>query len=85
MRGSNAGSTPARSFYMGDVMKVVILQCMAGTDIVRNVGEVHEIEDTEAQRFIEAGACELFADETPVAGGPQSAEGGPLKVVRKRK
>jgi hypothetical protein len=66
-------------------MKVVILQCLAGTDMVRNVGEVHEIEDSEAARFIEAGIAEAFVEETPVAGGPQSDEGGPVKVAKKRK
>lgn len=85
MWGYDAGSIPARSFYMGDVMKVVILQCLAGTDIVRNPGEVHEIEDAEAGRLVEAGIAEAFVEETPVAGGPQSSEGVPLKVVRNRK
>ena len=66
-------------------MKVVILQCLAGTEYVRNPGEVHEYDEAEAASLIAAGIAEAFVEETPVVGGPQSDEGGPVKMTKKRK
>lgn len=67
-------------------MKIKILQCLAGTNHVRNAGEIHEYEDIEAGRLIAAGIAEAVADETTAGGGQQDdAEGEPAKVSKKRK
>lgn len=41
-------------------MKVRMLSMQAGERFQRNIGEVHDIEDSEADRLIRAG----FAEET---------------------
>ena len=39
-------------------MKVKILQCMAGSDFVRDVGDICEVDNDEGERIIAAGFAE---------------------------
>lgn len=46
-------------------MHVKMIQCQAGTDFVRNPGDVVEVSDAEAIRMIEAGIALPVRDNVP--------------------
>lgn len=57
--------------------KVRYLQCMAGDRFTRNVGDVANVSDDEAKRFVAAGYAEIVADEK--AGGESDKKAGGKK------
>jgi len=44
-------------------MKVEFLQVLGGKKGIYNVGEVHDLPEYNAKRFIEHGICKLLEDE----------------------
>lgn len=48
--------------------KVRYLQCMAGDRFTRNVGDVGEVSEDEAKRFVAAGYAEIVANDKKAGG-----------------
>lgn len=55
-------------------MKIKLKTCLAGADFTRNSGEIIEVSEAEAVRFLEAGLAEALPDVTAIetATAPQA-------------
>lgn len=62
-------------------MKIKYLTCLAGTNHVRNIGDILDTPDDEAGRLIEAGFAEIVPEETPPVAANQD-DAKPKKKVK---
>ena len=53
-------------------MKIKYLVCSAGSDFVRNVGDIADVDDAEGLRYVAAG----YAEIVPVPESPPDAHLG---------
>jgi hypothetical protein len=65
-------------------MKVKMLTGMQGPTTSRNRGEIHEVDDGEAQRLVDAGFAELLPGESAKTKAPESTAlaGAPEAAVK---
>lgn len=62
-------------------MKVRMLQCQAGSDFVRSVGDTIDVDDAEGARMVDAQIAEAIGPETATTK-PQRTAAKPKGVKR---